>query len=352
VYPCSLPDNAVALSCDRAAFGALPLGEHVADLELWVSQDAGATWRFECSLQVAGGTYKNPDGSDVERAEFYGHWMSGKDNPDRRLKTVLVAHRPLTTSVRLDTGEGTEPSGRLPPGSVAHAQSGSTGSTGATGFTQSLTIAADADRCLLAFFGVDDNEDSNPTPAATFNTTETLTAGTALHTYDIPSSGQDVHISVLKRIAPSATTADLVFSGVLTAHRVFYGWSVAYNVDQTTPLGTAGTNGSNTGETITASCTGVTDGMAFGIAFYLRSGSPTIADGGGQTARTETEGINSRVCGSVATIDGSGTLNFEWTGAGGGSTQGWVVVATPLNPAAAAGAPAFLRRPSLMGVTY
>jgi hypothetical protein len=202
-----------------------------------------------------------------------------------------------------------------------------------TGYTQSLTIAADADRILVASCGVDDNEDSNPTFGAVFNTTETCTNIASL-TVDV-TGGQDLFLDMRRRIAPTATTADLVFSGVLTAHRVFFGWTVLYGVHQTTPEGTVGYGSAITGDTHTGSCTGAADGMSLGFCFLLRTSSPTITDGGTQTARTETEGINARCAGSLATLSGSGANDFSWTSAGG-TMQGWGVVAMPFQPSAAA----------------
>lgn len=326
------PENEIAVRLDRSGLAGLP-DEPVARVEVWYALD-GTTWKFHCAFDLNGGEAKNPrTGEVVTHAEIWGNWLPGRDVAARRVRLRLRTHRVIRCSVTFTAAVGAEPPPRQPPASVAHALAGSNGTSGVTGVTQSITVAGDANRLLLAFTGVDDNESADPIPVITFNTTETTTEVATL-LVDVPGS-QDVHMRVHRRIAPSATTANLVWAGMSAPHRWFYGWCVAYNVDQTTPEGTEGTNTATSGDALSGSCTGVTDGLAYGFACILRSSSPTIADAGGQTARTEKEGIASRVAGSIATIAGSGTLNFAWSAAGG-TTQGWGVIALPLNPASAA----------------
>lgn len=353
VFP--IGDNRISLSCDRTSLTSLSRGTDVLRIEFDISQDDELNWSRLFSFTTDGGEIIGNGGAVVSRSGIADIYVPGVGNTDRKVRARLVVMTALSTSVRVDTSSGPEPDPHEPQNSVAFAQCSSAQGTAVTGLTQSLTIAADTNRLLLSFIGVNDNEAGLGTPSVVWNTSETLTDISPASNWPyVTAAFNDEGLEVRRRIAPTATTADLVFSGMISGNRIFFGWAVAYGVDQTTPVGTTTLNFGTTGNTATGSCTGVTDGLAFAVCFHSRSASPTITDDGSQAGRTEQEGIGGRCAGSIATLAGSGTLNFSWTLGGSGTTDAWGVVAIPLSPSSSTAAGPFVNaqrlKSKLMGL--
>lgn len=201
---------------------------------------------------------------------------------------------------------------------------------GASDTSYSISVTpANSNRVLYAF--VNSANTTAPT-SVVFNTTETMTE-IASGTYDTGTRGWWLY----RLIAPSATTANVVFSFAAAATRKVSAWWY-YDVDQTTPNDAAdAATGSGTAvQNTVASETGDT---CFAIVGH--TATATHAPASGETERID-PGNNHNALYELA---GGASLSFDVTL---GTSRPWVCVGVNLN-AVAAGA-GFTPRLTLLGV--
>lgn len=338
----------IVISCGRGSFGALPADATVVWCEVWISLDSGVTWRKWCGFSTQGGARTTTGGVTLQRSSM-GYFLPGAGDARRRVRVRIRTARALVTDVRIDTDDRGLWSTGAPPASVAYdAGADTSNGTGTNSLTVSATIAANDDRLLVAHVGINSFPASEISPGITsvvFNTTETMTQVS----YDVHSdSPNNVAAATYARVAPTATTANVVLTLGGTMDRVHLGWSSYYGVDQATPYGTLGKTTNGTGTAVTGSCTGVADGMSTGYAFVAWStGATSITDDAGHTPRWEEDAFGTFCSASMGTRAGAGSNAFAWTIAGSGSAQ-WITHSLPLNPVSAAGGHPAQRRTGMV----
>ena len=162
-----------------------------------------------------------------------------------------------------------------------------------------------------------------------------LTKITSLNTPNVHGTG-GAHIEMWYMKAPSSGTHNLV--ATLSGANGSIGVTTYYNVDQTTPLGTAATNsgttsgaGSSSVSTSTANSTQVVvDGIV------VDDGNPYIgAPGSGQTQQWLVQDNSGIFSSSSSTKPGTGgTVTTTWSLA---NTIDWAAIGVPINPVTTGG---------------
>lgn len=188
-----------------------------------------------------------------------------------------------------------------------------------TSLTFSVTVGANSNRALL----VATNGELSAPPITITGVTY---AGSAL-----TNVGAGSTTIIWRRTAPStgANNVVLTFSGY---GRAWNSTLSAYDVDQTTPTGTAVSASGTSTTPSTGSITVPTNGLAFGFTRngYTTGGAPSA--GGGVTSI----GSSREGGGGTATASGyrstTGAISYTIPG-----SASWIALGVPINPVAAAG---------------
>jgi len=185
-------------------------------------------------------------------------------------------------------------------------------------FSTDITIGSQANRVLLLFYHVGDSN-ARPVLSATFDGN----AMTEIYNHD-HAGGWHYFSAAYYYVAPSTGTYTVQGNHDGTGAEILLQAVVAYNVDQTTPIGQTNTgNTATTGTTVSDDLTGTTaDSAVVGVVgHYNEGGSPGFTEGASQTLihRTELGGWSDD---SGISYEGSSggtiTMSASWTNSGGG----------------------------------
>jgi hypothetical protein len=200
----------------------------------------------------------------------------------------------------------------------------------------SVTPAVVADRLLAAC--IIDNDGSANITAVHFNTTETLTAVVN----DVSSGVGEFQGQLYRRIAPSTGAHDLQVDFVSAGSTGVIGGLVFNGADQTTPLGTAASQGSaGVITSATMDVTSAADELAFDC--HGTSSAEVVTFGGGQTSQTTNAYFN-----FSASTKAGGAPTVTMTRAWGGGNERSVLFGASVKPVAAAPAPGDGRRATIV----
>lgn len=200
--------------------------------------------------------------------------------------------------------------------------------TGVTSLTiTSFAVGAGSNRLLFA--GASQWKASDTVPSATFNTSENFTVHDAATIAESPGTRR---ATILKLVAPSNATANIVFSwGGGTVDEAVVGATSWTGVDQTTPLGTAV---KNTNASASSSTVSVPNTSGDAVHDVISN------DGGGSVNGTPTQTQRWRVLAATNTTQGAGqsaagtgtNISLGWSGL----TPGVIAhIGVPINQAGA-----------------
>lgn len=170
----------------------------------------------------------------------------------------------------------------------------------------SFAIGSGANRFLLV--GVSQWKASDTEPTAIFNTSESLTAHDNATVSEAPGIRR---VTILRRIAPSNVTANIVVSWTSSVDEAVVGATSWTGVDQTTPLGTAVKNSGSTGNTSSVVVSNTSGDVVHDVV---------SADGGSAAAAVANQTSRWKAIAAASTTEGAGQ---SATGAGSNITCTW-----------------------------
>lgn len=194
--------------------------------------------------------------------------------------------------------------------------------TGVTSITlTSFAVGAGSNRLL--FVGVSQWKVSDTQPTAVFNTTETLTAHDNATVAEAPGTRR---VTLLRRIAPSNATANVVVSWASSVDEAVVGATSWTGVDQVTPLGTAVKNTGTTGtsssvlvsntsgdvvhDTIATDASSAASATANQTSRWRAIAASATTEGAGQSAN----GAGSDITSTWSTLNGNTNCFFAHIG--------------------------------------
>lgn len=193
----------------------------------------------------------------------------------------------------------------------------------------SFAVGAGANRLL--YVGVSQWAGTDVAPTGNFNTTETLTVHDA-HTH--ACFGGTQRSTILRRIAPSNVTANIVINWASTADEVVIGATSWTGADQTTPLGTAVKASGTVGAPATGAVTNASGDAVHGL--LAAAATSAVGNTSGQTARWDALAASSTTEGAGSSTAGTGSgISMTWTA--NGSNSDWTAIGVKIAQVSAAG---------------
>ena len=301
-----------------------------------VSQDNGTSWLEIGAVGSVAGEILQKDGSLATETTMLARLPRALPGRGALLARVRVlSFAPCEGLVELMTDDAPIP--LLPPvehRSVSYDSDGENTATNATSVTiSSLTVGNNANRLLIVGIAAwDGNTADSVVSSVSWNGS---TTGFAEVITAVGPGASTNRSSIWRLIAPTAATASVVVTVAAATAELGANALSAYDVNQTTPLGTAVTD-ENTTTTATVTVSDAADDDLVYDAVYISASSlANVAAGAGQTERMNSAiTAGSQGCASTQLGSVSGDV-MSWTFTG--SFSEWVQTAVALKAAAAGG---------------
>lgn len=340
--------HVTAIMSGRQEWTRVGVGQTVVDVIIEINRDG--QWRV-----LAGGTTDaqvkyNDDGSVLNETTLYTR-LPQQRIPAPQIRGVLRCASLCTIGVEFVFNDRPLPRvKRQEHHSVTYDSDGEAGGTGLASVTiGSFTVANNANRCLMVGVVTRDTVEAD---AVVSSITHNSSTSGWVSVISVPHPSEAGRTSQIHRkLAPSAVASTVLVTMAGTCSELGAHAMSVYDVDQTTPIGTAVsvTHRVDSLTLTTLDVTAAANDLVYDVVYlYDDSGSPTVTGtaGAGQTERANlviaTYG-GARALLLTSTEAGAATVTMSWAITGQGDT--WCIqAACPIKAAAAvAGHPAIRR---------